>query len=95
MGPSVTVWRHRASVAAVGDSARTVLIDLTDPAHPPRILQGPAATVWQAVDGRRDLAALCEQVGAEFGLPSDEVTADVVDFLRSLADQGLIEEVTR
>lgn len=90
---SGTRWRQRESVVAVGDSGRTALIDLDDAAHPPRILLGPAAAVWQAVDGVRDLPALCDHVAGEFGLTGEEVADDVRAFLRSLSAQGLIEEV--
>lgn len=86
-------WRHRERVAAVGDAARTALVDLDDPAHPPRILLGPAAAVWQAVDGHRSLAALAARVAEGFGLTGDDVVDDVAHFLRSLADDGLLEEV--
>lgn len=89
----VAAWRHRERVVAVGDAERTALVDLDDPAHPPRILLGPAAAVWQAVDGRRDLAALAARVAEEFGLTGDDVVDDVAGFLRSLTGDGLVEEV--
>lgn len=79
-------------MVSVGDSTRTALIDLDEAAHPPRILHGPAAAVWQAVDGARDLTTLCEQVAAEFDLRGDDVRDDVVSFLESLASQGLVAQ---
>lgn len=92
MSSSSLRWRRRAAVVSVGDSGRTALIDLDDAAHPPRILNGPAAAVWQAVDGERDLTTLCERVAEEFGMTGDEVHRDVVAFLESLAAQGLVEQ---
>lgn len=89
---SALAWRRRASVVSVGDSGRTALIDLDDAAHPPRILNGPAAAVWQAVDGERDLTAVCERVADEFDMTGDEVRSDVVAFLESLAAQGLVAQ---
>lgn len=86
-------WRHRASVAAVGDADRTVLLDLDEAAHPPRILLGPAAAVWQAVDGTRDVAGLSDHVGDSFGLAGAEVVDDVRGFVTSLAADGLVEQV--
>lgn len=92
MTAATPVWRQRPTVAAVGDADRTVLLDLDDPAHPPRILRGPAAAVWRAVDGRRTTAAICAHVAEGFGLPAAEVTPDVEAFLHQLAEGGLVEE---
>ena len=85
------VFKHRSSVVQVGDAERTVLLDLDDAAHPPRILTGPAATVWQAVDGTRDLSAICRWVADEFGTTPDQVSADVRTFLADLAADELLE----
>lgn len=90
MTGAAPAWRHRPTVAAVGDAARTVLLDLDDPAHPPRILVGPAAAVWHAVDGRRTTAELCAHVAEEFGLTADAVAPDVEAFLGQLATEALV-----
>ena len=87
------VWARSPSVAQVGDQARVALIDLEDPAHPPRILTGPAAAVWQAMDGERDVVAVCRHVAADFSLTPEDVAADVRAFLTGLSTDGLIVEV--
>lgn len=86
------VWAHRPSVIQVGDASRVVLLDLDDAAHPPRILTGPAASVWMGVDGSRDVPGICRHVAEEFGLTADEVSTDVRTFLADLAAGGLLHE---
>ncbi|GGD15087.1 hypothetical protein GCM10007231_12560 [Nocardioides daphniae] len=86
---------HRDTVVQVGDADRVVLLDLDDPAHPPRILTGPAAEIWTAVDGRRTLAEVTGVVAEAFDAPVDTVAGDVSAFVASLLEARLVEEVAR
>ncbi|QCX26749.1 PqqD family protein [Nocardioides jishulii] len=89
----MTALARRTSVLHVGDAARVVLLDLDDAAHPPRILTGPAAEIWAAVDGRRSLADVTQEVAEAFGAPVDEVADDVSAFVATLLREGLLQEV--
>ena len=84
------VWRHKPALAEVPSEGRVALLDLDDLAEPPRVLQGSGAAIWSAVNGGRTTSQVVEAVAEEFGLTAVEVRADVVEFLGSLADLGLL-----
>lgn len=79
---------------SVDPSGRHVVVDLSAPATPPRVLAGPAAIIWGCVDGVRDLDGLVEAVAAEAELEPDDVRADVTAFVADLLHLGLLREGT-
>lgn len=85
-----TIWHHSPDVAQVEENDRFVVLDLTHPAVPPRILIGPAAVVWSCIDGHRDTRSVAEAVAEAVGTTVEEVHHDVVDFLRHLSASGLV-----
>ncbi len=48
------------------------------------------AMVWQLIDGRTSVRQLAEAVRNEYDVEDAEAEKDVLDFLRSLEDAGLI-----
>ena len=46
--------------------------------------------IWQLIDGQTTARKLAEVVGNEYDVGDAEAEKDVVDFLRSLEDAGLI-----
>jgi hypothetical protein len=48
------------------------------------------ATIWQLITGQTTARELAEAVRNEYDVGAEEAEKDVVDFLRSLEDAGLI-----
>jgi hypothetical protein len=48
------------------------------------------ATIWQRINGQTTARELVEAVKNEYDVEASEAEKDVVDFLRSLEDAGLI-----
>jgi hypothetical protein len=48
------------------------------------------ATIWQLINGQTTARELAEAVKNEYDVGAEEAEKDVVDFLRSLEDAGLI-----
>ena len=48
------------------------------------------ATIWRLIDGQTTARELAEAVSNEYDVGAAEAEKDVVDFLRSLEDAGLI-----
>ena len=92
MPPTPGSWWRRSPDAAVTGAPETrfVVVDLAAPEIPPRVLAGPAATIWACVDGARNTAAITTAVAEAVGLGPDEVRADVERFLSTLQDSGLL-----
>jgi hypothetical protein len=54
------------------------------------LLNPVAAFLWQHLDGRRDMASLCELVRGRFAVPAErDLRADVAHFLEQLQTRGL------
>lgn len=87
-------WRRSPAVAFVDDGERIALLDLRDPRETrPKLLNGPAAAVWRALE-RSDLAGdVIEIVAGHFSVPTDQISIDVQAFLRALEEEGLIYRV--
>lgn len=56
-------------------------------------LQGVGAYVWDRLEEPRSIAAICDDVLANFDVPPDVCQRDVMGFLDSLSEAGLIETV--
>ena len=57
-------------------------------------LQGVGAFVWDRLEEPRTVAALCEAVLQEFDVPPDVCQRDVMAFLDSLSEAGLVDIVS-
>jgi len=53
-------------------------------------LEGTALTIWQAIDGLRDAAALTAFLAETFDAPAEAIRADVDRFVADLAAAGLL-----
>ncbi len=49
------------------------------------------AVILNEVDGKRSVGEIAGDLAARFGAPADEVGADVVEFLKGLADKRLVD----
>lgn len=57
-------------------------------------LQGVGAFVWDRLEEPRTVAALCDEVLAEFDVPQEVCQRDVIAFLDSLREAGLVDFVS-
>ena len=88
-GPGET-WVRSPDVAVVDHGQRVVVLDLSQPTTArPLVMEGPAASIWHALDQPGTRADIVARVAADFGLPATEVRHDVETFLSLLAEQGL------
>ena len=56
-------------------------------------LNSVGTIVWEALDGRRDVAGLCDVVAARYpSTPRTQVETDVGSFLAELSGLGLVSE---
>ena len=77
-------------LAVVGDAERVVVLRLDDLAAPPRILDGTAVPVWEAIDGSRTPAELVERVARGYGVEVAQIADDVRRFVAELGELGLV-----
>jgi coenzyme PQQ biosynthesis protein PqqD len=54
-------------------------------------LNPTAAAIAQEIDGTRSVAAIASALAARFAAPPDVVLRDVIAFVTSLRDKGLLE----
>lgn len=54
-------------------------------------LEGVGAAIWQALEQPRSVANICQLILDDFEVAPTECEADVVRFLNSMQDAGLIE----
>jgi len=52
-------------------------------------LDGLGAYIWRRLDGERDLAAILGDMVAEYDVPADTATRDLLDFAEALIESGL------
>ncbi|WP_236560720.1 PqqD family protein [Arthrobacter sp. 8AJ] len=69
--------------------ARVALLHLD--ATQPVVLEGPAAVIWDLIDGQRSEQDIFAEIEATFEDQSGKMQAQVEDFLASLEAQHLIE----
>lgn len=69
--------------------ARVALLHLD--ATQPVVLEGPAAVIWDLIDGQRSERDIFAELGATFEDQSGQMQAQVEGFLASLEAQRLIE----
>jgi hypothetical protein len=85
------VWMQSSSLAQVPSEGRVAMIDLDRLADPPMVLEGTAAAIWAAIDGRRTVAEVVDLVAEEYALAADDIRTDVEAFLADLAERGLVQ----
>lgn len=85
------VWHHAGLVAEVRtqSTCRVALLHLD--ATQPVVLEGPAATIWDLIDGERSEQAIVAELEGDFEDYSGRMQADVEHFLASLEAKRLIE----
>jgi pyrroloquinoline quinone biosynthesis protein D len=85
------MYRHSSSVAQVRtESANRVAVLHLD-ANQPVVLEGPAAAIWELIDGERTEQGIMAELQASFEDESGQMHEQVVDFLNTLKKQQLIE----
>ena len=78
------------AVAAILDGEAVVL----EPGGAAHVLNASAARVWEALDGVRTVREVSRSIAVHHG-ESAELAQDVLDFVRLLGAQGLLEGVAR
>ncbi|MBX9945272.1 MAG: PqqD family protein [Reyranella sp.] len=56
-------------------------------------MQGVGARIWEALEQPRSVADICDDIVAHFDVAPEACREDVIRFLVSLRDAGLIEPV--
>ncbi|BCW72547.1 PqqD family protein [Arthrobacter sp. NicSoilB8] len=84
------VWRVSADVACVhsGDGGRVAVLHLEQ--QVPVILVGPAAAVWNGLDGVRTETELIQRLAGEYDTEAGAIEEDVIRLIRSLSSSGMI-----
>ena len=85
------VWKRGGLVAEVCTERRARVALLHLDATQPVVLQGPAAVIWDLIDGQRSEQDILAELEATFDDPSGHMQAQVEDFLANLEAQRLIE----
>lgn len=85
------VWRHSSLVAEVcTESIGRVAVLHLDAAQP-MVLAGPAAAIWELLDGRRDQTDVITELETAFADTAGQLAHQVEGFLANLEAQHLIE----
>ncbi|MDQ0767964.1 hypothetical protein QF031_000713 [Pseudarthrobacter defluvii] len=84
-------WRRSAHVAQVCTEPRARVALLHLDATQPVVLEGPAAVIWDLIDGQRTEQDIFAELEATFEDQSGQMQAQVEGFLASLEAQRLIE----
>ncbi|VXC54708.1 Pyrroloquinoline quinone biosynthesis protein PqqD [Arthrobacter sp. 8AJ] len=85
------VWKRGGLVAEVCTEPRARVALLHLDATQPVVLEGPAAVIWDLIDGQRSEQDIFAEIEATFEDQSGKMQAQVEDFLASLEAQHLIE----
>jgi hypothetical protein len=83
-------WVHAPDVAWISGASRVVVLDLGQADAVPLALEGSGSTIWLALDGVTDTAAIIDSLSTNFDVPRSEIDFVVVSFLRDLRRRGLI-----
>ncbi|UEL27796.1 PqqD family protein [Pseudarthrobacter sp. L1SW] len=85
------VWKRGGLVAEARaeGQGRVALLHLD--ATQPVVLEGPAAAIWDLIDGQRTQQDLLAELEATFEDQSGQMQAQVESFLAGLEAQSLIE----
>lgn len=90
------VYRQNADIVARKVAGEMILVPITgDIANMQHIysLDPVAEFIWSKLDGKRAIEEIVTLIADEFDVERSQAKEDCVDFIISLHDQGLIEEV--
>ncbi len=90
----MSTWSIAPHVAHTGDSNRIALIDLNDLAAKPRILAGSAAAIWCALVDSAGEENVVSTIATEYGIEPSQVRPEVVEFLGSLQQLGVVDRLS-
>jgi hypothetical protein len=83
-------FRHADKLAWRDVAGEVILI------HPARALMYPfnpaASRIWTRLDGKRDAAAIADEIAGDFAVDETRALRDVLAFLGELAAAGLVVE---
>jgi hypothetical protein len=85
------VWKRGGLVAEVRTHTQNRVALLHLDATQPVVLEGPAAAIWNLIDGQRTEQSMLAELEASFEDQSGQMQAQVEHFLASLEAQRLIE----
>lgn len=85
------IWHYSRHVAQVCTQPRARVALLHLDATQPVVLEGPAAVIWDLIDGQRSEQDIFAELEATFEDQSGQMQAQVEGFLASLEAQRLIE----
>ncbi|MDT0168139.1 PqqD family protein [Pseudarthrobacter sp. BRE9] len=85
------IWHHARLVAEVCTEPRARVALLHLDAAQPVVLEGPAAVIWDLIDGHRTEQDIFAELEATFEDQSGQMQVQVEGFLASLEAQRLIE----
>jgi hypothetical protein len=85
------VWKRGGLVAEVCSERRRRVALLHVDATQPVVLEGPAAVIWDLIDGQRTEQSILAELEAIFEDRTGQMHSQVEDFLASLEAQRLIE----
>jgi hypothetical protein len=89
--PTSQRWRRSPDLAVVDHGERVVVLAQSEPATArPLVLEGPAVTIWRALDEPGTTSEVVARVAADSGFPAAEVRRDVEAFLERLDVIGLV-----
>jgi hypothetical protein len=52
-----------------------------------------ATMIWQLIDGKNSVSEIAEEICTTYEVTPEEAKKDTVDFLKSLEEAGLIQEI--
>ncbi|MGN7200852.1 PqqD family protein [Arthrobacter sp. SAFR-044] len=85
------IWHHSGHVAQVCTKPRARVALLHLDATQPVVLEGPAAVIWDLIDGQRSEREILAELEITFEDQAGQMQAQVEGFLASLEAQRLIE----
>jgi Coenzyme PQQ synthesis protein D (PqqD) len=85
------VWKRGGLVAQVRSASANRVALLHLDATQPVVLEGPAAAIWDLIDGQRTEQSILAELEATFEDQSGQMQAQVESFLAGLEAQRLIE----
>jgi pyrroloquinoline quinone biosynthesis protein D len=85
-----TMYRHSSDVAQVRTNLNRVALLHLD-ANQPVVLEGPAAAIWELIDGQRTEQGIVAELQGSFEDESGQMQSQVAAFLNTLKKQHLIE----
>ena len=85
------IWHHSCNVAQVRTHSANRVALLHLDATQPVVLEGPAAAIWDLIDGQRTQQDLLAELEAAFEDQAGHMQAQVESFLAGLEAQRLIE----